>query len=100
MPPWPGRGASSASSRVAVGEVPVLHRPELETKVRDVVGLYLDPPAKALVLCVDERSPIQALNRTAPMHPTLGVGIYVSCQRPLIGMAQRRSPRGTVWRPV
>jgi transposase len=43
--------------------------PELEAKVRDVVGLYLHPPAKAVVLCVDEKSQIQALDRTAPMLP-------------------------------
>jgi transposase len=43
--------------------------PELEAKVRDVVGLYLNPPAKAIVLCVDEKSQIQALNRTAPTLP-------------------------------
>lgn len=38
-------------------------------KVRDVVGLYLDPPERALVLCVDEKSQIQALDRTAPLLP-------------------------------
>src|SRR5436189_3521448 len=38
-------------------------------KVRDVVGLYLDPPERALVLCVDEKSQIQALDRTAPILP-------------------------------
>jgi len=38
-------------------------------KVRDVVGLYLDPPDKALVLCVDEKSQIQALDRTQPGLP-------------------------------
>jgi transposase len=43
--------------------------PELEAKVRDVVGLYLNPPQNAVVLCVDEKSQIQALNRTAPMLP-------------------------------
>lgn len=43
--------------------------PQLEAKVRDVVGLYLDPPEKAIVLCVDEKSQIQALNRTAPILP-------------------------------
>jgi len=42
-------------------------------KVRDVVGLYLNPPDKALVLCVDEKSQIQALNRTQPLLP-LGLG--------------------------
>jgi transposase len=43
--------------------------PELEAKVRDVVGLYLNPPTNAVVLCVDEKSQIQALNRTAPILP-------------------------------
>lgn len=38
-------------------------------KVRDVVGLYLDPPARAVVLSVDEKSQIQALNRTQPLLP-------------------------------
>ena len=38
-------------------------------KVRDIVGLYLHPPAKALVLCVDEKSQIQALDRTQPLLP-------------------------------
>ena len=43
--------------------------PELEARVRDVVGLYLDPPAHAIVLCVDEKSQIQALERTQPPRP-------------------------------
>lgn len=43
--------------------------PELEAKVRDVVGLYLNPPENAIVLCVDEKSQIQALNRTQPILP-------------------------------
>src|SRR3954462_7099081 len=43
--------------------------PELEAKVRDVVGLYLAPPQNAIVLCVDEKSQIQALNRTQPILP-------------------------------
>lgn len=38
-------------------------------KVRDIVGLYLDPPDKALVLCVDEKSQIQALDRSQPILP-------------------------------
>ena len=38
-------------------------------KVRDIVGLYLDPPDRALVLCVDEKSQIQALDRTQPVLP-------------------------------
>jgi transposase len=40
-------------------------------KVRDIVGLYLDPPERALVLCVDEKSQIQALDRTQPILPLL-----------------------------
>jgi transposase len=43
--------------------------PELVAKIRDVVGLYLAPPENAIVLCVDEKSQIQALNRTAPILP-------------------------------
>jgi len=49
-------------------------------KVRDVVGLYMAPPTNALVLCVDEKSQIQALNRTQPMLP----------MRP--GQAERHTP--------
>src|ERR1039457_3614517 len=43
--------------------------PQFIEKVRDVVGLYMDPPDKALVLCVDEKTQIQALDRTAPCLP-------------------------------
>ncbi len=42
-------------------------------KVRDIVGLYLNPPDKAVVLCVDEKSQIQALERTQPLLP-MGLG--------------------------
>jgi transposase len=45
--------------------------PQFIDKVRDVVGLYLDPPEAAVVLCVDEKSSIQALDRTAPVLPML-----------------------------
>jgi transposase len=45
--------------------------PQFIDKVRDVVGLYLDPPDKALVLCVDEKSQIQALDRSAPVLPMM-----------------------------
>jgi len=44
--------------------------PQLEGKIRDVVGLYLHPPATAVVLCVDEKPQLQALERTAPTLPT------------------------------
>ncbi len=43
--------------------------PKFEEKVRDVVGLYLSPPDRTLVQCVDEKSQIQALDRTAPILP-------------------------------
>jgi transposase len=43
--------------------------PQFIDKVRDVVGLYVNPPEGALVLCVDEKSQIQALDRTAPVLP-------------------------------
>lgn len=54
--------------------------PLLVEKVRDIVGLYMNPPRHALVLCVDETSQIQALDRTAPLLP----------MRP--GQAERRTP--------
>lgn len=43
--------------------------PQFEAKLADVVGLYLDPPERALALCVDEKSQIQALDRTQPALP-------------------------------
>ena len=43
--------------------------PQFIEKVRDIVGLYLSPPERAVVLCVDEKSQIQALNRTEPILP-------------------------------
>jgi transposase len=45
--------------------------PQFIDKVRDIVGLYLNPPDAAMVLCVDEKSQIQALDRTAPVLPLL-----------------------------
>ena len=43
--------------------------PRFEEKLVDVVGLYLNPPEKAVVLCVDEKSSVQALDRTQPSLP-------------------------------
>jgi transposase len=43
--------------------------PDFVAKVRDVVGLYMSPPERAIVLCVDEKSQIQALDRSQPMLP-------------------------------
>ena len=53
--------------------------PQFIDKVRDIVGLYLNPPDAAVVLCVDEKPTIQALNRTAPILPLMP------------GVAQRRT---------
>jgi transposase len=43
--------------------------PEAEEKIRDIVGLYLNPPSNAAVLCIDEKTQIQALDRTQPLLP-------------------------------
>jgi hypothetical protein len=43
--------------------------PDLKAKLVDVVGLYLDPPAKAVVFSYDEKTPVQALDRTQPSLP-------------------------------
>ncbi len=48
--------------------------PQFVEKVRDIVGLYMSPPENAIVLCVDEKSQVQALNRTQPILP-LGPGV-------------------------
>ena len=54
--------------------------PQFVEKVRDIVGLYLNPPDRAIVLCVDEKSQVQALNRTEPILP-LAPGIP-ACSAP------------------
>jgi transposase len=95
-PPPPSLGVTHWSSRLLAAKLKVNHvtitkawrqfgvrpwkaetfkfstDPELEAKVTDVIGLYLRPPENAIVLCVDEKSQIQALNRTQkvlPMQP-------------------------------
>jgi len=92
---WSSRGMAKASG-LSVGTVQRIWRafglqphrvetfklstdPDFVAKVRDVVGLYLAPPDRALVLCIDEKSQIQALDRTQPLLP----------MRP--GQAERRS---------
>jgi len=54
-------------------QLQAVQRPGLREKVRDITGLYLNPPDHALVLCVDEKSQIQALERTQPVLP-MGLG--------------------------
>jgi transposase len=92
-PPPQALGVTHWSSRLLAGELGISHStvarvwaehdlrpwqaetfkfstdPQLDARVRDVVGLYLDPPAHAIVLCVDEQSQIQALERTQPVRP-------------------------------
>lgn len=53
--------------------------PELDAKITDIVGLYMNPPENAIVLCVDEKSQVQALERSQPMLPVAP------------GLAERRS---------
>ena len=80
--PWPQRPGLSQSSvsRIwrafglkphAVETWKLSTDPEFIGKVRNVVGLYMSPPEHALVLAVDEKSQIQALDRTAPCLPML-----------------------------
>jgi transposase len=57
------------ATAVAVADVQVLRRPGTGGQDPDIVGLYLNPPEAAIVLCVDEKSQIQALDRTAPILP-------------------------------
>ena len=77
---WRDRPACPSRRCIAFGTLSPWHRiaarpsrlstdPQFVEKVRDIVGLYLDPPERALVLCVDEKSQIQALDRTQPLLP-------------------------------
>jgi transposase len=61
--------------------------PQFVEKVRDIVGLYLNPPDRAIILCVDEKSQVQALNRTEPILP-LAPG--VPARQSPSGMESRR----------
>ena len=55
------------SSRI--GERRQVHLPQAAEKIEEAVGLYLNPPTHAVVLCVDEKTQIQALSRTQPLLP-------------------------------
>ena len=54
--------------------------PQFVQKLEDIVGLYMSPPEHALVLCCDEKSQVQALDRTQPGLP-LKKGRAISCRR-------------------
>jgi transposase len=62
---WSGRGLKPH----LVKTFKLSNDPRFEEKLIDVVGLYLNPPAKAVVLCTDEKSSVQALDRTQPSLP-------------------------------
>ncbi len=66
-------GGPSGWSRTGSATFKLSTDPFFVEKVRDIVGLYLHPPENAVVLCVDEKSQIQALERTQPMLP-IGLG--------------------------
>ena len=89
-PPWPPTGVCAAHTGISKSTVARYfarfglqpHRsksfklstdPFFVEKVRDIVGLYLNPPDNALVLCVDEKRQVQALERTQPVLP-MGLG--------------------------
>ena len=62
-------GAHTGFGRIGCGTFKLSNDPDFVAKLRDVVGLYVDPPAHAIVLSVDEKSQIQALDRTQPGLP-------------------------------
>ena len=62
-------GAHMACSRIGSRQFKLSNDPQFAAKLRDIVGLYVDPPAHAVVLSVDEKSQIQALDRTQPGLP-------------------------------
>ncbi len=73
--------------------------PMFVEKVRDIVGLYMDPPLMAMVLCVDEKSQIQALDRTQPLLPWRRV-FQSDVRTTTNAMARRRFSRPTTSPPA
>jgi len=61
-----GSGLLAGSDPIAFETFKLSKDPRFEEKLVDVVGLYLNPPENAIVLCMDEKSQIQALDRTQP----------------------------------
>ena len=72
--------------------------PQFVEKVRDIVGLYLNPPDRAIVLCVDEKSQVQALNRTQPILP-LAPGVPARQSHDYERTASHRCLRPWMWLP-
>ena len=67
--PWPGCGRPASCKPWRVDTFKLSTDPRFEDKLVDVVGFYLDPPERAVVLCVDEKPQTQALDRTQPSLP-------------------------------
>ena len=67
--PWQERFAQEGYDGLLRDQFKLSNDPDFVAKLRDVVGLYVDPPAHAIVLSVDEKSQIQALDRTQPGLP-------------------------------
>jgi hypothetical protein len=61
--------ARTSPQAASTGHLKLSRDPHFAEKVADIVGLYLAPPAAAAVLCVDEKSGVQALDRTQPLLP-------------------------------
>src|SRR6266545_4801666 len=68
---WSTRSMAAASGMSQTAAFKLSPDPQFVDKVRDIVGLYLNPPEAAVVLCVDEKSQIQALDRSAPVLPLM-----------------------------
>ena len=82
-------GIPNESREAAVGMTrgfKVSNDPMFEGQVTEIVGLYLDPPDRAVVLCVDEKSQIQALDRTQPGLPLKKGRAQTSCWKHAFGM--------------
>ena len=67
--PWPGSGGTTTSSRGGSRRSSCPTIPHFEEKLVDVVGLYMNPPERAVVFCFDEKTQVQALDRTQPSLP-------------------------------
>ena len=72
--------------------------PFFAEKVHDIVGLYLNPPDHAMVLCVDEKSQTQALERTQPLLP-IGLGYVQGVVIAGWSVTQARNPPGVASQP-
>ena len=100
-----------------VGRFKLSTDPRFVEKLRDVVGLYLNPPAKAVVFCVDEKSGIQALDRTRPVlplrpgvperqtHEETGAAIWLRFHPHVAtmienGLARERESKAVPWKSV